>query len=263
MANSATAGRETFLMLVSWSEDDWPRFNAGQLLATKSRAPGLYAYDLPQKWRDNFGTSQLQLGWYHKNTPVKANTTVTLTEKPGRLRLHGGPYALHSPGSPTAIFRKQVHRQCIWRTQLSFNPGSADHTEAGTCAYMSYLSWGSIGIRGSQDSHRRVVFTTTAGDNSSVDLETPDSEVVLLIHCDELRYRFGFEEMIKGSKSAKAPGKGVSWVGEMSMSAFVAAPRVGMPFTGAMLGLYSFARMERCLSPADFTYAEVLEATAL
>lgn len=251
-------------MLVSWSEDDWPQFNGGKALAVQGKARGLYVYDLPQKWRDNFQASHLQLGWYFKNTPPKSDTMLSLTEKPAHLRLHGGPYDLSSSGgSPTAIFRKQLHRECVWRTGLSFFPDSSEHVEAGTCVYMNYLTWSSIGIQGSQNGQRCVVFTSTTGDTSSVGLEKTNSEIVLLIQCEAARYRFGFEEVTGGVKSAKSPGKGVVWIGEMNMSTFVASPAVGMPFTGAVFGLYAFAHMQRCLTPADFSYAEVLELTAL
>src|SRR5690348_14707124 len=108
-------------MPMSW-EDDWPRLNHGKPLSLKSTARGLYLYDQPVKWRDTFETSKLQLGWYHKNTAVKPKSDYSLTARTGYLRLYGSPYKLSSPCPPTAVFRKQLHRQGTWRTRLSFQP---------------------------------------------------------------------------------------------------------------------------------------------
>jgi len=130
---------------------------------------------------------------------------------------------------------------------------------------LNYFTWSSIGVRRDASGRRRIVFTPADANATTVDLETDDAEIVLLIDCQELRYRFGFEEVIGDGRQGKdnAARKGIRWVGEVSMAAMVAEPPIGMNFTGMMLGLYAFGNMQRCLAPADFAYAEVLESASV
>lgn len=61
------------------------------------------------------------------------------------------------------------------------------------------------------------------------------------------------------SVGQKSVGKmHLQWIGEVANSVMTRAPPVGAPFTGMMLGLYSYGELQKkCLTPADFHYAEV------
>lgn len=65
--NLTSLGRETFLIPVEWDNDDWPVMNGGKKISLQSVGPGLYQHEFPVTWRDNFSSSQLQLGWYRKS----------------------------------------------------------------------------------------------------------------------------------------------------------------------------------------------------
>lgn len=244
---------------MSWPENDWPELNYGKPLSLTSiaRARGLYVYDWPRKWRDNFVGSTLQLGWYRKNTAVKANSDISLTARPNYLRLYPGPHKLSTPACPVALFRKQQHKQGIWKTRLSFNPNSPN-SEAGTVAYFNYLTWSSIGVRRATSGVRQINFTSTDGEAASIDLKNDDFEVDLAIECQKLKYRFGFQEVAKNA--TKVPtDQGIYWVGEASAESMTKDPHSGIPaFTGAMLGLYAFCDLQRGMVPADFAFAEFL-----
>ncbi|GIJ91269.1 hypothetical protein Asppvi_010234 [Aspergillus pseudoviridinutans] len=236
-------GRETFLVPMEW-KDDWPIINGGQKITLKS-GPGLYEYEPPVAWRDDFSDPKLQLGWYRKNTPVKID--YSLTERPNHLRLHGGPYNLSSSACPTLFLRKQTSHHCTWETRLSFLPSSI-HVEAGTVVYWNYFTNSSIGIRLSTEGKRIVRFRPAEG--AIVDREVgPSSDLFFLIECGD-KYRFGFKEVIETGESP------TQWIGEVANSVMTRAPPVGAPFTGMMLGLYSYGELQKCLTPADFHYAE-------
>jgi hypothetical protein len=47
-------------------KDDWPVINGGQKITLKS-GPGLYEFEPPVAWRDDFSDPKLQLGWYRKS----------------------------------------------------------------------------------------------------------------------------------------------------------------------------------------------------
>ncbi|KAJ6123493.1 Concanavalin A-like lectin/glucanase subgroup [Penicillium samsonianum] len=233
-------GRETFLVPLEW-KDDWPVINGGQKISLNSHGPGLYAFHTPVFWRDEFSDPQMKVGWYRKNTPFV--TDYSLTQRPNYLRLHGGPYNLSVPASPTMFLRKQTHHLCRWETRLSFQP-TVDETEAGTVVWLNYFTYSSIGIR--KDSKGRFIrFRPSEGDIMEHRLDTK-SAVTLTVDCG-IEYRFGYRE---GTESD------IHWIGSVSNSAATAAPPVGANFTGMMLGLYAFGERQRCLAPADFAYAE-------
>lgn len=248
-------GRETFLSPMAW-EEDWPVINYGKPVSLMGIARGLYAYDYPVKWRDNFQSSELQLGWYRKNSPLKHGSDCSLTERPGHLRLFGGPFRLDSPASPTALFRKQAHRRGVWATQISFSP-DISNCEAGTAVYWNHFTWSSIGIRRGVTGVRQVVFTPAEGDIQRRDLDTSSAEVLLAIECRDTAYRLGYEELTSNAKVGSLK-KGIQWVGEVSATTMTKAPPIGLPFSGMMLGIFSYGNMERCLTPADFAYAEFM-----
>ncbi|KAJ5577461.1 Concanavalin A-like lectin/glucanase subgroup [Penicillium hispanicum] len=233
-------GRETFLVPVTWM-DEWPVINEGKKITLQSSGPGLYQFTMPVSWRDDFSQPRMQLGWYRKNTP--STMDYTLTERPSHLRLYGGPYNLSVPACPTLFLRKQTHRYCRWETKLSFHPTS-EHTEAGTVLWWNYFTHSSIGIR-KKGGHRVIHFQPSEGDTSQKTLG--DTEyVTLFIECGN-EYRFGYREPTDSD---------VHWIGIVTNRAATKAPPVGAPFTGMMLGLYTFGERQRCLTPADFAYAQ-------
>ncbi|GKZ30288.1 hypothetical protein AbraIFM66950_008624 [Aspergillus brasiliensis] len=240
-------GRETFLAPVAW-QDDWPIVNGGQKIPLHSDSPHLYELSTPVAWRDDFSDRELQLGWYRKNTPVVRD--YSLTERPGYLRLYGGPYNLSVPACPTLFLRKQTHRFCTWETRLSFNPRN-QVCEAGTAVWWNYFTYSTIGIRRAADGGRVVRFSPAGGEVIDFSLRHSQSDVRLLIECVDA-YKFGFQEISDDEKSPEP----ISWIGEVDNRSMTAAPPVGVAFTGIMLGLYAFGERQRCLDPADFHYVE-------
>ncbi|KAE8145250.1 glycosyl hydrolase [Aspergillus avenaceus] len=240
-------GRETFLIPVDW-KDDWPIFNGGQKISLRCDIPDLYQHQPTVAWRDDFSSPELQLGWYRKNTPIR--TDYSLTERPGHLRLHGGPYNLSVPSCPTLFLRKQTHRVCTWHTQLAFNPSSA-HTEAGTVVWWNYFTYSSIGIRRhpTKDSTRIIRFRSAEGHILDQELRSTQSDVTLAIQCGD-QYKLGFQEVDSDRDT-------IQWIGEVENRTMTQPPPVGASFTGMMLGIYAFGERQRCLAPADFGYVEV------
>lgn len=143
----------------------------------------------------------------------------SLTERPGYLRLYGGPYNLSVPASPTLFLRKQIHRFCTWETKLTFQPTSI-HTEAGTVVWWNYFTYSSLGIRKKGDD-RIICFRPSEGElvERQLDLAT---DVVLVVQCGN-EYRFGYRE----SSSPQ-----ITWIGTLSNKAATRSPPIGAPFTG-------------------------------
>ncbi|CAG8954650.1 hypothetical protein HYFRA_00004571 [Hymenoscyphus fraxineus] len=245
-------GRESFLAPMNWV-DDWPVINRGQKIALQSSAPGLYHYEKPVAWRDDFSGAELGLGWYRKNTPMKVD--YSLSEKPGVLRLLGSPYTLSIPTCPTLFLRKQTARNGTWSTRLSFHPTSSN-TESGAVLWWNYFTYSSIGIRlsPSESAQRVIRFRPASGEDVTVPLTSKVSTVEFFIHSSDEKYEFGFHELSSDKHIDDA--EGVRWMGEVTTEDMTVDPPVGALFTGMMFGLYAFGEMEGCLVPADFEYAE-------
>lgn len=268
--NAAAIGRETFLVPVTW-ENDWPVFNAGKKVELKGEAPGLFQIEQTAAWRDDFEADELQLGWYRKSTethwqraftrlanglsdtPVKKD--YSLTERPGYLRLYGGPYTLSTPVCPTMFLRKQTHDPVRWETRLSFCPDSPA-TEAGSTVYWNSYTYSTIGIRlisgGNKSGAREIAFRSVSGAAAHVPLASQESDVVLVIKSDS-GYMLGFKEIFDGTEDQE-----VNWVGEVSSKVMTRDPEVGASFTGMTFGIYAFGETERCFVPADFKYVEFM-----
>ncbi|KAF2855361.1 glycoside hydrolase family 43 protein [Plenodomus tracheiphilus IPT5] len=244
-------GRESLLIPVRW-ENNWPIFNEGQPVTLKMTGPKMYEIQDDKRWRDAFTSDQLAVGWYRKvNTP--ARTDYSLTDRPGHLSLHGGPYTLSTPTSPTMFLRKQRHWPVVWETQLDFQP-KIPRVEAGTVVWWNYTCFASIGIRQSQVSGRdeRIVrFTPPANAGQLVEkVIYGQEEIKLIVDCNATSYRFGFR-----ASEAQHESDWV-WLGEVDTQVMTRNPEIGQPFTGMMLGLYAFGELQPALTPAHFAYAE-------
>jgi beta-xylosidase len=256
-------GREAFLAKVSWI-DDWPLVNNGQKLQLSFEAPQNPA-SISQSWRDDFDQEELAVGWYNKSErsqiPLLAPSLLTsadtplkrewsLHERPGWLRLHGGPYDLQSLESPTMLVRKQSIRDGTWTTRLDFNPSKPTY-EAGMVLYWNLYTFASIGVRrAASGAGREIRFTHPDGRTGSFKHSAHplhyDGPVTLVISCASTHYKLGY--------IASAPASEMTWLEPIPMQVMTADPPRGMAFTGMMTGVYAFGEREPCLSPADFEF---------
>jgi beta-xylosidase len=243
-------GRESMLMPVRW-ENDWPVFNEGKPVTLQMAGPNMYNLLEDKRWKDGFTSNELSIGWYRKNTPVKKD--YSLTDRLGHLTLHGGPYTLSMPTSPTLLLRKQRHRPVTWETRLDFQP-KVPRVEAGTVVWWNYLCFASIGIRLQERAghfQRVVRFTPPANTgNPAEQVISETGEVTFVIDCTEQSYCFGFKAVDAWDDQEW------TWLGEVDTQVMTRNPEIGQPFTGMLLGVYSFGELQPALSPAHFAYAE-------
>lgn len=59
-------GRESMLMPVRW-ENNWPVFNEGNPVTLQMSGPVAYTLQEDKKWREDFTSDKLSLGWYRKS----------------------------------------------------------------------------------------------------------------------------------------------------------------------------------------------------
>jgi hypothetical protein len=109
---------------------------------------------------------------------------------------------------------------------------------------MNYFTYSSLGIR-KTDKGRSILFRPSEEETVEFELGTA-TDIILTIECGT-EYRFGYREDTETT---------FHWIGSVAKSAATRAPPVGANFTGMMMGLYAFGERQRCLTPADFAYAE-------
>ncbi|KAF1945298.1 hypothetical protein EJ02DRAFT_419575 [Clathrospora elynae] len=119
----------------------------------------------------------------------------------------------------------------------NFQPESL-RVEAGTVVWWHYTCYASIGIalRKHGDKSQRIVRFTSPNAETVEQVIAEKWEVKFIVNCTEKSYRFGYREVSDQTREEKED--------------------IGAPFTGMMLGLYSFGNMEPVLTPAKFAYAE-------
>lgn len=129
-------GRETCLQRVEWSADDRLRLAGG---GTEPRVtlPGpagtpARAWPAPPD-RDDFDRPVLDPGWSTLRAPADASW-LSLTERPGRLRLRGrqSPRSLFDQ---SLVAKRLVDVRCEARTSLRFDPGDFSQLAGLICWY--------------------------------------------------------------------------------------------------------------------------------
>ncbi|KAF9869264.1 glycosyl hydrolase [Colletotrichum karsti] len=259
-------GRETFLVRVDWV-DDWPVFNQGHniTLETVGREPVQKASIADAdgvKWNADLSQRSLDIGWYHKNTPIKP--CHSLTERPGYLRLYGNCFDLSSPESPAMLLRKQSSYHESFRAKMLFRPGRAGY-ESGVTVWWSQYSYATIGITAVQRDDGSVVPTVVlrepTGKINDLKVSHPllgsQSSHGAALHLDQ---PVQVTVIAHPTKYEMSLTNGDVQVGTAFASdALTVFPPVGGAFCGVMFGIYSFGRGEPVLDPSDFTDLAIVQ----
>jgi xylan 1,4-beta-xylosidase len=237
-------GRETFLSPVRWSADGWPMIgDAGrvELSMPAPRLPPQPAASVPA--RDDFERPALGLEWTFVRNPVAGD--VSLTARPGFLRVVGSGVTLNDVGSPAMIVRRQQHFRVRCRATLEFVPRVANE-EAGLTVRASERFHYDLAVR-LGDFGREVVLTYWTAGKSTVMGATkiPDGPVTLEILADELAYGFSVDG---GTPLPRLPTR--------TLSAEVIHELDRNHFTGTVIGLYATGNGKRSTVPADFDWFE-------
>ncbi|KAF3036591.1 hypothetical protein E8E12_007415 [Didymella heteroderae] len=253
-------GRETFLVKVEWV-NGWPVFNDGKNIRfeTESRdqVSQLVARSKPGsvRWQAalGYGSDNLELGWYQKNTPLKAFHS--LTERPNYLRIYGGCYDLSSPEAPALLLRKQESFHDRFSTTLEFNPSRKGY-EAGITVWWSMYSFASIGITLVLRRGELIPTVVCRQPTGAAGKMTTMYPAIASRSASQ-----AFDASAPAELSAQATP--TTYTMELSQGQFKWAfpfntkdlcimPPVGGAFTGTMFGIYSFGLLEPVLDPADF-----------
>jgi xylan 1,4-beta-xylosidase len=135
-----TLGRETAIQKVIWGEDGWLRLeDGGSNPSVMVPAPNLLEHKFePAPARDDFDSEELNIHFSTLRIPL-GEDQLSLTERPGYLRLKGGE-SLSSKQRQTLVARRQQTFKYTATTCLEFNPDSFKHM-AGLIAFYDTENW--------------------------------------------------------------------------------------------------------------------------
>lgn len=130
-------GRETALQRVDWV-DGWPRIRDG-VPHVEVEGPDLEPHPWPEvPERDDFDAPVLRPEWSTLRRHVDEEW-VSLTERPGHLRVQGG----QSPSgtrAPSLVARRVQHERCVLETVMEFSTDTFQRM-AGLTAYYNMRQW--------------------------------------------------------------------------------------------------------------------------
>lgn len=248
------------MVKVEWI-DGWPVFNDGKNIKFETEGRDDVTQLVTQSESDSVRwhaaldrqSNDLELGWYHKNTPLKAFHS--FNERPGYLRLYGGCYDLTSPEAPALLLRKQESFHDKFSATLEFNPTRRGY-EAGITVWWSMYSHASIGI--TLVAHNNQLAPTVICRKPTGTVGKMATTYPAIVSQSTTQ---SFEPSAPSKLSAQATpttytvelSQGSSkWGFSFNTEDLCIMPPVGGAFTGTMFGIYSFGAWEPVLDPADF-----------
>jgi beta-xylosidase/GH35 family endo-1,4-beta-xylanase len=237
-------GRETFLAPVTWNSDNWPVVNGSGTLELTMPAPKLPLYSFKEPpARDDFNSDTLALQWNYLRNPYDGD--VSLTARPGYLRLNGSAVTLNDQDSPAFVGRRQTDLACQFSARLDFVP-TTENEEAGLVIRGNDKNHYDIGVT-LRDGKRKAFFRKVLGGKTAEAIQyvdIPDGNVILSVKASPLTYVFSCQSL-----SGPAINLGKALTEDLS------SEKVG-GFTGVYLGVYAAGNGQKNTNPADFDYVE-------
>jgi alpha-N-arabinofuranosidase len=247
-------GRETYLLPVTWETEphSWKEERLSFPVFSPLTGKVELRYPLPfgdapqagpADFRDEFDQPELGLEWNFRRSP--AQTFLSLSARPGALRLQLQPGAIAERAQYSFVGLRQRHFQFEAMTRLQFDPQFANE-EAGLVVIQNDRAAFLITLTGAPGD-RRLRLQRRLSDRLETIAEKPfrDGAVYLLVTGDYLGYRFSWSR------------DGESWSGLGAVEdgrALSPAQLGGFNYTGVYLGLYTSSNGSRSDNHADFDF---------
>lgn len=243
-------GRETAIQRLEW-KDGWPYVVGGNQPSLTIEGPDIeevkWERDYPVK--DDFDSDRLNLHFQTLRIPLEEDT-LSLTDRPGHLRLYGKD-SLTSKFKQAFVARRWQHFRFTAETKVAFNPNTFQQA-AGLVNYYNTENWTALQITWDEEKGR--ILTITTCDNFTFDqplkgkeIEIPDEcEYVYLrveVRTNTYRYSYSFD----GENWTEIP---IDFYSYKLSDDYV---RGGGFFTGAFVGMQCQDNSGQNL-PADFDY---------
>ncbi len=233
-------GRETGLDRVDWNEAGWPVLNGGAGPSVTNRVPKLPFTPQPAVLSDAFEAPALDVKWQFVRNPDYSR--LSLTERPGMLRLRTGDFDLASLQCRNVVLQREVSQEYQVTVKMDFDPGPGE--QAGLVCYYdtkSFISLGLVrqdGLRLRLEECRKGVRTLVA-ELSGISSTT----LRLRVTVDGLSRTFHVAD-------AQSNLREVGTVSDASFLSDQGTPQWG--FMGTMVGVFAVGNGAGRMTPADF-----------
>lgn len=238
-ASHYSLGRETFLFPVHW-KDGWPSIDTALMASLEVRhAPPAGHIFSPAPGRDDFDGRSLASDW---NVLGAAGLrTLSLTERPGFLRLHGQP-ALSFRETSALVGRRQTEWETTSTVRLEFEP-KMNGESAGLTIFMAPSYHYDI-VKTRHDGSCFVQLIKQVSDMHEVAAEVPITEgpILLRIQSTAETYRFSFAQ------------EGETWIQLGTGDERLIASEIAYVWSGAYLAMFSISPVPEKATPADFDW---------
>lgn len=193
-------GRETAIQRLEW-KNDWPYVVGGNQPSLQIEGPNIpevkWEPDFPEK--DDFDSDKLNLHFQSLRIPL-GEKIVSLTDKPGHLRLYGKE-SLTSKFTQAFIARRWQHFNFTAETKVAFNPTTFQQS-AGLVNYYNTQNWTSCQISWNEDKGR--ILEIVACDNFTFSAPLQGNEIAIPedvqyvylrvdVETDVYRYSYSFD----------------------------------------------------------------------
>ncbi|MEV1011378.1 glycoside hydrolase family 43 protein [Streptomyces sp. NPDC049881] len=253
-------GRETAIQRVTWSDDGWPRLaDGGRLPAVHVQAPAATTptaaapHTSPDAdWHDDFSAPRLRPEWATLRI-LPDPAWLTLTERPGALRLRGqeSPASTHRQ---SLVARRQQHHRFTADVTVAYAPETSQQMAGLTHFYNTRL-WHYLHLTGDEELGRVLrlgVCDNGAYTEPAAPVPVPGEEPVLLrLEVDGEHGQFSWSPS-GGAFRPVGPRLDVSRLSDEYAVTGPAPLPATWGFTGAFIGLCAHDLPRQGL-PADFT----------
>jgi xylan 1,4-beta-xylosidase len=188
-------GRETAIQRVDWPAGGWPRVD-GSVPADVVAAPDLPAQPWPDEpATDDFDAPELGPRWSTLRRPATPDW-VSLTERPGHLRVYGGQSPVGKQ-RPSLVARRVTAARCSLETVVDFHPRTVRQL-AGVTGYYNTANWHHAYLTRTDDGGRELqLLTCESGRRRAYPEVTVDTtgadRVRLRVVFDGPVVRFGYD----------------------------------------------------------------------
>jgi alpha-N-arabinofuranosidase len=236
-------GRETFLTPVRW-EEDWPIVSPGTgRIEFTYPLPNLPEHPWPvTPARDDFAIPTLDLCWNFLRVPE--DTSWSLGERPGYLRLNLRPQRLSEHTNPSFVGRRQQHIHFTAQAALEFTPEGANE-------------YAGLTVIQNNDFHFLLVVTQAAGKVVRLVRRAHGQEEILAeqpVGTGQIYLKIQAYEQAYSFSMATQP-QGWSLLAENVDGRILSTPVAG-GFVGAWIAMYASSNGESSKNHVDFDWFE-------
>ncbi len=251
-------GRETALQKIEWI-DGWPRLSNGTIfpdldVEQPSIASGAQQ-QLDFSTRCDFSTNELPTYFKTLRQPLKEMQTVSLTERPGYLRLYG-EQSITSLHRQTLIARRWQHFVFRVETEMDFAPKSFQQM-AGLVLFYDTDNWHYLQVSFDEATQTRTIQV----ESDSIGQFSYRSERISLPQAGALRLAVEVDhekaQFYYGIDSGELQPIGETLEADRLSDDYIKA-HGKLAFTGAMVGICA-QDMDAHASYADFKYFDYIE----